>query len=261
MDKTIQDLAWSLIPKEFKDEVKIIFSGYNNTKLSVVRSELMNIFGFDNLTSDAEEEEILMVPRKNIVELYQEVQKTISQCKGTALSIQSVGIKNVLWSFFGSKCLPDKNEQILSNVEKTGKNFNVDSLDYNVDSLVPKYKVGDKVVCLNYPDVWRQVTGIMEDGTYVLDNCIYDIKESDIIPYTELGNHQSGGGLSQNSTENCNNESLVSKKMRLEIAVNMAHAILSNTNDEMVGLNGKSIVDLAITMTDALIAECKLIKS
>lgn len=305
MDKTMQNLVWSLIPKEFKEEVmeiyKVANQGYeypasDADKINSIGAmqALEALFGKHNLTSDAEEEEILMVPRKNIVELYQEVQKTISQCKGTALSIQSVGIKNVLWSFFGSKCLPDKNEQILSNVEKTGKNFNVDSLDYNVDSLVPKYKVGDKVVCLNYPDVWRQVTGIMEDGTYVLDNCIYDIKESDIIPYTELGNHKSGGDLSKNSTENCdnentisicenkesyiktctgekledhtaqdlemvnpNNESLVSKKMRLEIAVKMAQAILSNPNDEMVGLNGKSIVDLAITITDALIAECK----
>lgn len=58
MKKELQDHVWKhCLPKEFKEEVKIIFSEYSNTKFSVVRSELMNIFGFDNLTSDAEGEE------------------------------------------------------------------------------------------------------------------------------------------------------------------------------------------------------------
>lgn len=70
--------------------------------------EYIENFKIHNLASDAEGDEMLTVLRKDIVELYQEAQKTISQCKGTALSIQSVGIKNVLWSFFGSKCLPDE---------------------------------------------------------------------------------------------------------------------------------------------------------
>lgn len=333
MKKELKDKVWNILPKEFKEEVKKMYNGYQPKK---IRECLIMLFGIHNLASNAEGEEMLIVSRKRI-------QRFLDTCKER----DERGAYYGLLTIFGSKCFPDKNEQILSNVEKTGKNFNVDSLGSNVDSLVPKYKVGDKVVCLNYPDVWRQVTGIMEDGTYVLDNCIYDIKDSDIVPYTETSDDKhniidcnkkkallfyehlldlvenSGINknftewcnleseyialfgeeifkehykniLSQNSTENCdnentisicenkesyiktctgekledhtaqdlemvnsNNESLVSKKMRLEIAVKMAQAILSNPNDEMVGLNGKSIVDLAITITDALIAECK----
>lgn len=71
----------------------------------------------------------------------------------------------------------DKNS---SNVEKLEKNGEVEP-----KPAEPKFKVGDKVVCLNYPHVWRQVTAILEDGSYVLDGAIYDVKESDLEPYTE----------------------------------------------------------------------------
>lgn len=57
---------------------------------------------------------------------------------------------------------------------------------FGIHNLIEtKFKVGDKVVCLNFPCVWREITDIMNDGTYVLDNSIYDVKDSDIESYNE----------------------------------------------------------------------------
>ena len=59
MDKKLQDLVWSVLPKEFKEEVKY---KYNKTKTKKIKKEcdlgLLNahegMFGAHNLTSDAE---------------------------------------------------------------------------------------------------------------------------------------------------------------------------------------------------------------
>ncbi|MBP3511153.1 MAG: hypothetical protein J6K19_03830 [Prevotella sp.] len=128
MDKELINRAWSVLPKEFKEEVKKvarIYSGRTSALFGGERhiankflDEFIGLFGFHNLTSDAEGEEMLTVPRRDIIELYQEVQKTISQCKGTELAIQAIGIKNVLWSFFGSKCLPGEGGKLPANCQQ-----------------------------------------------------------------------------------------------------------------------------------------------
>lgn len=48
-----------------------------------------------------------------------------------------------------------------------------------------KFKVGDIVTHKNSPHIWRCVTAIMSDGTYVLDGEIYDVEEPDLVLYTE----------------------------------------------------------------------------
>lgn len=45
------------------------------------------------------------------------------------MAVQSVGIKNVLWSFFGSKCLPDNVATSAPNVDSS--HGNIDSLSQN----------------------------------------------------------------------------------------------------------------------------------
>lgn len=61
MNKQLQDLAWSVLPKEFKEEVKILYNHNPGAKpmpenTSRGKSILRDIFGHDNLTSDAEGE-------------------------------------------------------------------------------------------------------------------------------------------------------------------------------------------------------------
>lgn len=222
MNKKLQDKAWVARPKEFKERVMEIYrvanQGYeypasNADKINSIGAmqALEALFGKHNLTSDAKGEEMLIVSRKRI-------QRLLDTCKECDERRAYYGLLTI----FGSKCLPDKNEQILSNVEKTGKDFNVAGLSQNSTEN-----------CDNEKSV-----SICENKT-----CIVEKLEDHIAQYLEMVNP--------------NNEILVSKKMRLEIAVKMAQAILSNSNNEMVGLNGKSIVGLAITITDALIAECK----
>lgn len=59
MDKTLQDLAWSLLPKEFKEEVKYEYRRVA-TKASKEEYDLgfmhahEGMYGLYNLTSDAE---------------------------------------------------------------------------------------------------------------------------------------------------------------------------------------------------------------
>ncbi len=71
MDKEIQRIAWSCLPKEFKEEVKKIYSHNPGAKpmpenTSRGKAILRDIFGHDNLTSDAEGEEMLCVRRKRV---------------------------------------------------------------------------------------------------------------------------------------------------------------------------------------------------
>lgn len=64
MNKELIDKAWSVLPKEFKEEVKEIYlnavvhhpCGYNH------KTDLLKyLFGHHNLTSDTEGEEMLLV--------------------------------------------------------------------------------------------------------------------------------------------------------------------------------------------------------
>lgn len=55
----------------------------------------------------------------------------------------------------------------------------------DAEAKEPKFKVGDIVTHKNSPHIWRCVTAIMSDDTYVLDGEIYDVEESDLDPYTE----------------------------------------------------------------------------
>lgn len=126
MTKDIQDLAWSILPKEFKEEVKSkyrqlarIWSSHNESN----RMLLINIFGIDNLTSDAEEEEMLTVSRKRVQDLY-----NYHKSRGRHLAGDS------LIKLFGSKCLPDD----AKDDAKENKQYNVDTLADNVDSLESK---------------------------------------------------------------------------------------------------------------------------
>ena len=45
--------------------------------------------------------------------------------------------------------------------------------------------MNDKVVLNNSPHVYRFITSVLEDGTYVLDGEIYGVKENEIELYIE----------------------------------------------------------------------------
>lgn len=164
--------------------------------------------------SDAEEEEILTVPRKDIVELFQEVQKTISQCKGTALAVQSVGIKDVLWSFFGSKCLPD----------------NVATLAPNVDSLS------------------QNPTENCDNESHISADCDKPAEPTDFGKEVNFPTKKQSRNFSQ-ETANCDN--------RLQIAAMAMQGILSNENAIQYAINNFRLQDGSRNRYQA-VAECSL---
>lgn len=134
MDKKLQDLVWSILPKEFKEEVKKYYQRvcrYDNLYSARGATEILELlFGKHNLTSDAEGEEMLMVSRKKVQELYA---KHAEKAKESTLA----GFPDIaewdkmqcdlLQELFGSKCLPDEESK--------------------PEESKFKFKVGDKVKC------------------------------------------------------------------------------------------------------------------
>ena len=111
MDKTLQDLAWSCLPKEFKEEVK---KEYRKGYVCETLTMLITLFGRHNLTSDAEEEdEMLHVSSKQIDLLQGEISKAIMDAhdaddwQDAAHYILDVMPRSFA-ALFGSKCLPDE---------------------------------------------------------------------------------------------------------------------------------------------------------
>lgn len=99
MDKTLQDLAWSCLPKEFKEEVKKEFrKGYVCETLTM----LITLFGHHNLTSDAEGEEMLTVKRSDVINEFDKLHKLSYKAADLQLGL------NAFRTLFGSKCLPDE---------------------------------------------------------------------------------------------------------------------------------------------------------
>lgn len=204
LNKELIDRAWRVLPAEFKEEVKKEYKHQISIDNEQAYWMLERIFGKHNLTSDAEGEGMLTVPRKDVVELYQEVQKTISQCKGTELAIQAIGIKNVIWSFFGSKCLPDEAQPKQKDcdnplADKEGCRWRndgkcaFDSACYfePLNPQEPNYEVGDKIRIVKGGVFYGrigEVTDIDFIGSlvyYKTDRSYEWLKKSDLEPYKE----------------------------------------------------------------------------
>lgn len=103
MNKKLQDYVWSILPKEFKEEVKKEY--YHDDSNPFELAQLEAIFGIHNLTSDAEEEEMLCVKASKVREMYALNEKILyldSTHKGAIL------LKKKLTDLFGSKCLYDE---------------------------------------------------------------------------------------------------------------------------------------------------------
>lgn len=120
MNKELQDLAWSLLPKEFKEEVKRIWSvevdcaNKYKSEMHKNRTDLLyELFGEhlhwqNNLTSDAEGEEMLMVEKRKVQDVYKTSHEIVSnEVYGSKMYSMHLQILCVLEALFGSKCLPD----------------------------------------------------------------------------------------------------------------------------------------------------------
>lgn len=127
MTKELQDLAWSVLPKEFKEEVKNFYAfttkRHPDSELHIAEARnLSYFFGLHNLTSDAEgEEEMLYVSRKKVQEIYQDADNLRKDPAIPHHAVYWNAEVELLQDLFGSKCLPDEKESISGNCTLTDK--------------------------------------------------------------------------------------------------------------------------------------------
>ena len=140
----LQDLAWRSLSGEFKEVVKNYYQyALKHYQISSFQRNVSNtlerLLGTENLTSDAEGEEILTISRKRVQEMYAATQlEGMQQAEDVE---RADHYAEALRALFGEKCLPD-------NVDSSEPN--VDSSHGKVESLAPKpseqkYQVNDKV--------------------------------------------------------------------------------------------------------------------
>lgn len=183
MTKELQNLVWSILPKEFKEEVKKM--RYNKDFTNEQKIMIRLLFGDDNLTSDAEgEDEMLFVSRKRVQEEYAILSKELSRRDTDAEDYIAWNYAKMTFEeLFGSKCLPD----------------DVATSAPNVDSLEPKFKLGDKVRvkgCGYEPNLHKGDIGEILD-TNDKEQCFVLFKKSQawiyadcLEPYTEPKYHK-----------------------------------------------------------------------
>lgn len=270
MDKQLQDLAWSVLPKEFKEEVNNIYQGltaayYKYAKLeawdmtNAIYSKiciLREVFGKHNLTSDpeGEEDEMLCVRRKQVQEEYRE---SIKKAHPYNINLYNrgfhVGCATTLKELFGSKCLPDE----------LGNEVNFSTKDPKPSE--PKFKRGDMVI-YKLTGKKKVVLGIDKYGRYhvALPNMqspMY-VDESNLEPYTEPEETCTDDCPSQCKSQDFDRivKDGFSKERRLNIAAMAMQGILSNPCG--LAFDGKdqdktteTVAEASFLFADALIAE------
>lgn len=156
MNEKLQDLAWSVLPKEFKEEVKKYYrtlheqyKDYDGLHFETAKAKvqerivaLQYFFGPHNLTSDAEGEadEVLTVSRKKVQKLYSYYCAERDNEEPGSNRSSLGGRIAILRELFGSKCLPDENS---SNVEKLEKNEEVEPKPKSVAEI--SKEISDRV--------------------------------------------------------------------------------------------------------------------
>ena len=258
MTKELQDLAWSVLPKEFKEEVKRvanIFSrrtsgmlGGERTLADTFLNEFINLFGRHNLTSDAEgEDEMLMCEKSKVQEQY--ALNVNALRKGNLTDMQTeiaTKVKDTLYYLFGSKCLPDIEPKPAG----------------------PKFKVGDKVrisCAFSSGEIWDSVlngrvatiVGCYRESNnwiYCFEEPIRDFAEFWLEPCAE----QETLHCPSSETE-CYIPLRVPKmdEQRLNIATHITAAIYANYDVAKCFESIEAIVRKAVETADALIAGCK----
>lgn len=265
LNKELQDLAWSVLPKEFKEEVKSHYAELNAAykaflskdsltnaecdRCNAIREKMViynRYFGHHNLTSDAEGEvELLHVTRQKVMGLYANAKKihdlyTSATCINTKESQQidiCKGVMSILDTLFGSKCLPDEDSPIEATSAQTATS--------------PTFKAGNKVYCISpeYKGVYK-VCRYIENGCYSCvdsDGYYFVFHESNLEPYTEPEENHIAG--ERKMVDNIIKDGF-SKERRLNIAAMIAQGILTRIDD-----TPQVIAEAAFRHADALITE------
>lgn len=263
MNKELQDLAWAILPKEFKEDVRTIYAATmrmvdkreSAEQIYVNKlSTLEGIFGFDNLTSDAEGKGMLTCEKSKVQRLYAEQSDFRDQkddCLWKDYEVRDV-ILMVLQELFGSKCLPDELRE--NNFAKS------DAKEDNFASKELKFKVGDKVRvkgCGYEPNLHKGDIGEILD-TNDKEQCFVLFKKSQawiytdcLEPYTEPTENP----IPSNSGEL--KSQLPDNQLRLKIAAMAMQGLLANSHQELVDMKIEQVAQFSFEMADSLIDKSK----
>ena len=139
MNKEQRDLAWRCLPKEVREDIKIQYNEESTDHWDAgFDACLRHYFGFDNLTSDTEQEEVLMVSATKVQGFY-EIARTANRNKEYAQ-----GIADVLFSLFGDKCLTDEESETKSKEAKEMQNLSL-SDEQSTESKEPIYDAHEDI--------------------------------------------------------------------------------------------------------------------
>ena len=274
MNKELQDLVWSILPKEFREEVKKIYQDLTVDYDKYAKEDawdtanaiyskiciLREVFGWNNLTSDAEGEEMLTVEKGKVQFMFDGLDST--RVNDEYDRGYKAGKEFILHGLFGPKCLPD----------------NVDSLDSNVDSLEPKPSVPKlrRGSFAYHDNVKVRITKIKANGdviAYTKDGYRLIGRECDFEPYTESAEEASPNvnssdididelvakGCVPDPAKQFDNilKDSFSKERRLTIAAQMMQGLICAPLVPGVDPNppAEYLAQTAFRLADALIAE------
>lgn len=260
MTKELQDHVWSILPKEFKLEVK---KEYRKGYVCETLTMLITLFGRHNLTSDAEGEEMLTVEKGKVQFMFDGLDST--RVNDEYDRGYKAGKEFILHGLFGPKCLPDNVESSEPNVDSLPQNptENCDnkshiSADCNKPAE-PKFKVGDIAVVrgFNHP-LLKQDGAIVTILSYhdkgdfyscaIAPNVGIDVDAKYLEPYTEPVNEADKyfDNILKDSFRNHN---------RLHIATQITASIYSNDKAASQFNSIEALVRKALDIADTLIAE------
>ena len=192
MDKTTQDLAWRVLPKEFKEEVKETYREYTEKIATTsepeyrivgyiaAQTELELLFGKHNLTSDAEGEETLICEKSKVQRAYNTSREIVkAENPDSLMYSMHTQIMCVLENIFGSECLPDEDvhEDNFTSIEPK--------------PAEPKFKEGDKAILKGFVCTIIEIVYSRGSfaGYYIIESPkLHDditVPESDLEPYSE----------------------------------------------------------------------------
>lgn len=119
MTTELQNKVWSILPKEFKEEVKRMHRiADSDVDQMIVMITLENVFGHQNLTSDAEGEETLICEKSKVQRAYNTSREIVkAENPDSLMYSMHTQIMCVLESIFGSKCLSDVHEDNFTSIE------------------------------------------------------------------------------------------------------------------------------------------------
>ena len=129
MAKEQQNFAWASLSKKARSSIKraYFYPALNEDYNRGFNEAIEEILGKDNLTSDTEPEEMLMVERRKVQKLYESIHDDYLAADESLPYFLAQNAESLLKTLFDDKCLPDKAEEIADKcIESVKEHLNTE---------------------------------------------------------------------------------------------------------------------------------------